>query len=183
MAETINEADTIDMDHPDAWKPEKSTAFQGCTQREAYHGLTDGLDASQWAFKKTERANRLRPEAYIAQRVLPVFDEYIALYRPDDWDSYPAATHAELIEWRKREAMMAYRWQAEKAKCKKRGSWMYFGWLLVLLLLITSINEIYSAARQRELGFEWGARITERMKADNHGDLARQVDDYMEQRW
>ena len=49
MAETINEADTIDMDHPDTWKPEKSTAFQGCTQREAYHGLIDGLDASQWA--------------------------------------------------------------------------------------------------------------------------------------
>ena len=183
MGPQSEEVDHIDMDQPSLWTPRHSSTFKDCTQRQAYEGLLDGLDAPDWAFKKSERGKRLRPESYIRKNVLPVFDEYSAVYQPDDWDSFPSNSHQELIKWRKREAMMAYRWEAAKAKCKKRGSWLVFGWLLVLVLLFTSINEIFSAARQRELGIEWGMRISDRMKADDQAELARQVDQYMRDRW
>ena len=183
MGAQSDEVDHIDMDEPSLWTPRYSATFEGRTQREAYDWLIDGLDASDWAFKKSERGNRLRPESYIRETVLPIFDEYSALYQPDSWDSFPANTHQELIEWRKRESMMAYRWEQAKAKCKKRGSWLVFGWLVVLVLLVTSINEIFSAARERERAIEWGQRISERMKADNHAELADQLNEYMVTRW
>ena len=183
MGEQSDEIDQIDMDHPSLWTPGHSPVFQGRTQREAYESLTDGLDATDWAFKKSERGNRLRPESYIRETVLPVFDEYSALYQPDDWDSFPVNSHQELIDWRKREAMMAYRWEAAKAKCKKRGSWMAFGWLLVLMFSIIFFIEIFSATRERERGIEWGTRITERMRADQQTELANQVDEYLSERW
>ncbi|MEE2680888.1 MAG: hypothetical protein VX641_00785 [Planctomycetota bacterium] len=183
MGRTRDELERIDEDRPGSWTPEESPVFRGFTQQEAYERLIDGLDAAHWAFKSTDRGKRLLPEASIRESVLPVFDEYLALYQPGEWDSFPADTHRELIEWRKREAMMGYRWEAAKAKWKKRGSWMAFGWLLVLLLSIFFLIELLSAARERERGAEWGARITERMRADQQTELANQVDEYLRERW
>ena len=183
MGTQHDEIERIDKDQPGSWTPRRSPTFQNLDQRAAYQGLIDGLDANRWAFKRTERGKRLLPESSIRNSVLSVFDEYLSLYEPDDWDSFPSDVHRELIEWRKREVMMAHRWEAAKARCKRLGSWLLFGWLLVLVLMVTSINEIFSAARQREAGLVWAARISDRMTEDGQVELAARLDEYMQERW
>ena len=175
--------ETIDLDRPATWVPGPGSPFAGRTQAEAYDSLVDGLCAEEWAFKRSERGRRLRPESSISDSVLPLFDEYYRVYRPDDWAAAPSRVHEELIEWRKRELLMAHRWESAKVGSKRRGSWMAFGWLLVLLLLVIFISELFSSARQRERGREWGALIVERMRADQQPELAGRVEEYLEVAW